>query len=120
MFGFSYHPLRELPEAVFSFLLIQCFLCPFLDKGVILDLLPPIGFLPNGVRESTHPHFYNLTPASHFGQVAKSQSDKGKPHRSWVFLVPTVVWVFPGPVVERVGVVAVLKRVVVQTVRGGR
>ena len=88
--GSNYHPLRELPKPVPGFLLIQRFLCPFFDEGGILDLLPPIGFLPNGVRESAHPHFENLAPVSYFDQVAKSRSDKGKPHRSWVFLAPII------------------------------
>ena len=65
-FGFNYHPRRKLSKSVLIFLLIQRFLCPFLDKGGIPDLFPPIGFLPNRIREGTHPHFDNLTPGSVF------------------------------------------------------
>jgi hypothetical protein len=58
---YIYHPLRELAYPVFVPLLIQRFLCPLLDQGGVLDLFPPIRFLPNRVRESAHPHFDDLT-----------------------------------------------------------
>jgi len=58
--GDSYHPLCELPDPIFIFLLTQRFLCPLLDESWILDFFPPIGFLPNDIRESAHPHFDDL------------------------------------------------------------
>jgi len=47
--GFIYHSLGKLPDAIFAFLLIQRFLRPLLDEGRILDLLPPIWFLPDSI-----------------------------------------------------------------------
>jgi len=77
MVGCTHHPLHELAKAQIAFLLIERFLFPLFDQGGILDLFPPIWFLPDRVGKSAHPHFEDLTPAWSPGQIAKSEHDKG-------------------------------------------
>jgi len=115
----SYHSLRELPNPVSILLLVQRFLFPFLDEGGILDLLPPIWFLPNGIRESTHPHFGNLAPTSFSGQIGETWGGKEKPHCSWMLLA-LMIGIVPGLTVEWVDVVAAWERVVGEAESGNR
>ena len=68
---FTHHPLGELANAIFTFLLSQRFLFPFVDQGRIFDLFPPIRFLPDRVRKSAHPHFEDLTPAWFSSRITK-------------------------------------------------
>ena len=74
--GITHHPLCELTNAIFTFLLSQRFLFPLFDQGRILDLFPPIWFLPDRARKSTHPHFDDLIPAWSPGQVTEARRQK--------------------------------------------
>ena len=58
----AYHGRCQLPRRwlLTLFLLLQSFFPPLFNDGLIFHFLPPVWFLPDMMRERTHPQFDDL------------------------------------------------------------
>ena len=58
----TYHSWRQLPipAPAFNLCLVQGLFSPSSNNCLVLNLLPPVGFFPDAIGESAHPHLNDL------------------------------------------------------------